>query len=92
MSQYVQIFLLEIYFQVIYALCVIGNMCKGEKLLIHAGSGGVGLAAITLAYTYGCTVFTTVGTQEKRDFIKQQFPQVKPTHAFVRIITYCLKS
>lgn len=66
---------------------MIGNMRKGDKILIHAGSGGVGQAAINIALYYGCTVFTTVGTQEKREFIKQQFPQVKHT---CTLIIYCL--
>lgn len=46
------------------------------KVLIHAGSGGVGQAAINVALNAGCEVFTTVGTQEKREFIKQQYPQI----------------
>jgi fatty acid synthase len=55
---------------------MIGHMKKGESVLIHCGSGGVGQAAITICLHAGCTVYTTVGTQEKRDFIKKQFPQV----------------
>jgi len=53
-----------------------GHMKKGESVLIHSGSGGVGQAAINICLHAGCTVYTTVGTQEKRDFIKKQFPQV----------------
>lgn len=51
-------------------------MKKGDSVLIHAGSGGVGQAAINICLHMGCTVFTTVGTEEKREFIKKQFPQV----------------
>lgn len=51
-------------------------MKKGDSVLIHAGTGGVGQAAIYLALHYGCIVFTTVGTPEKREFIKRTFPQV----------------
>ena len=51
-------------------------MKRGESILIHSGSGGVGLAAIHIALYYGCEVFTTVGTPEKREYIKQLFPQV----------------
>jgi fatty acid synthase len=51
-------------------------MKRGDKVLIHAGTGGVGQAAISIALHYGCTVFTTVGSQPKRDFLKQTFPQV----------------
>src|SRR5437870_4775907 len=39
-----------------YALCVRGRLAKGEKVLIHSGSGGVGQAAIAIALAKGCTV------------------------------------
>lgn len=51
-------------------------MRRGESVLIHAGTGGVGQAAIAIALHMGCTVFTTVGSQEKRDFLKKTFPQL----------------
>ncbi|XP_045453923.1 fatty acid synthase-like [Melitaea cinxia] len=63
-----------------YALVMVGKIQKGESILIHAGSGGVGQAAINIALHYGAEVFTTVGTQEKRDFIKRLFPQLKDSH------------
>ncbi|KAL1480337.1 hypothetical protein MTO96_051115 [Rhipicephalus appendiculatus] len=44
-----------------YALLVHGHMRPGESVLIHSGSGGVGQAAISIALSMGCTVFTTVG-------------------------------
>lgn len=56
---------------------MVGQLQKGESVLIHAGSGGVGQAAINVAFHYGCEVFTTVGTAEKRAFIKKLFPQLK---------------
>lgn len=59
-----------------YALCVRGRMKRGDTVLIHAGSGGVGQASISIALHSGCTIFTTVGTQEKRDFLKKMFPQL----------------
>nr|XP_033193891.1 fatty acid synthase [Bombus vancouverensis nearcticus] len=57
-----------------YALCVRGHMKPGDSVLIHAGSGGVGQASISIALHAGCKVFTTVGTQDKRDFLKKMFP------------------
>lgn len=60
-----------------YALCVRGRLAKGEKVLIHSGSGGVGQAAIAIALAKGCTVYTTVGSQEKREYLKKRFPQLK---------------
>jgi NADPH:quinone reductase-like Zn-dependent oxidoreductase len=42
------------------ALVVIGRVKPGDKVLIHAGSGGVGTIAIQLAKHLGATVATTV--------------------------------
>lgn len=69
-----------VYSTVYYALVVRGQMKRGEKILIHAGSGGVGQAAISVALHHGLTVFTTVGTKEKREYLKQRFPQLKDRH------------
>ncbi|GBN54927.1 Fatty acid synthase [Araneus ventricosus] len=44
-----------------YALIMRGHLRKGERVLIHSGSGGVGQAAIAIALSLGCEVFTTVG-------------------------------
>ncbi|KAJ8935858.1 hypothetical protein NQ314_012613 [Rhamnusium bicolor] len=60
-----------------YALIVRGGMKPGESVLIHAGTGGVGLASISIALSMGCTVFTTVSSQAKRDFLKKTFPQLE---------------
>lgn len=38
------------------------NICKGQKVLIHAGSGGVGTIAIQLAKHLGAYVATTTST------------------------------
>ena len=63
-----------------YALYIRGNMKKADKILIHAGSGGIGQAAIYLALHEGCEIFTTVGTLEKRKFIREMFPQIPDDH------------
>ena len=42
----------------------------GETVLVHAGGGGVGSAAIQLAKWKGATVLTTVGSQEKAERAK----------------------
>lgn len=57
-----------------------GELKKGEKILIHSGTGAVGQAAINVALHYGCEVFTTVGTQEKRKFIRDTFPTIPDDH------------
>ncbi|KAJ8963945.1 hypothetical protein NQ314_005276 [Rhamnusium bicolor] len=48
-----------VYLTVLYALHTRGNLKHGETILIHSGTGGIGLAAIQLALHHGCTVFTT---------------------------------
>ncbi|XP_022835184.1 fatty acid synthase-like isoform X2 [Spodoptera litura] len=68
------------YGTVYYAMIMFGQLRRGESVLIHAGSGGVGQAAINVALHYGCEVFITVGTAEKRAFIKKLFPQLKDSH------------
>jgi NADPH2:quinone reductase len=49
-----------------------GGAKKGETVLIHGASGGVGTAAIQLAKRAGLTVIGTGGTQSGRDLVKAQ--------------------
>ncbi|KAG7203841.1 hypothetical protein KM043_017897 [Ampulex compressa] len=63
-----------------YALCLAGKMKKGDKILIHAGSGSVGQAAIHLALHEGCEIFTTVGSLEERKFIRETFSSIDEDH------------
>ena len=39
----------------------------GETILVHAGGSGIGSAAIQLAKKTGCTVITTVGSEDKME-------------------------
>ncbi|GFT94626.1 fatty acid synthase [Trichonephila clavipes] len=60
-----------------YALIMRGKLQKGESILIHSGTGGIGIAAITIALSMNCEIFTTVGNDEKRKYLKQKFPEIK---------------
>jgi NADPH2:quinone reductase len=42
-----------------------GNLAQGQTVLIHAGAGGVGMAAIQLAKRAGATVIATASSDEK---------------------------
>ncbi|KAJ8946540.1 hypothetical protein NQ318_004676 [Aromia moschata] len=71
---------MTLYGTLAYGLIIRGQLKRGESILIHSGTGGIGQAAIRLALYYGCTVFTTVGTQEKREFIRKTYPEIEDSH------------
>ena len=50
-----------------YALIHLGQLRKGERVLIHSGMGGVGRAAIALAKNVGAEIYATAGSADKRD-------------------------
>ncbi|MGI9407093.1 MAG: beta-ketoacyl synthase N-terminal-like domain-containing protein, partial [Hyphomicrobiaceae bacterium] len=54
-----------------YALNHVGRLAKGEKLLIHNGSGAVGLAAVSLARALEAEIFVTAGSEAKREYLRQ---------------------
>jgi NADPH2:quinone reductase len=47
------------------ALFFLGQVARGQRVLVHAGAGGVGLAAIQLARSAGAEVLTTASTDER---------------------------
>lgn len=66
-----------VYITIYYAFFFNRPVARGNTILIHAGSGGIGLAAIRVACAYGLQVFTTVSTTQKKKFILSLFPQLK---------------
>lgn len=59
-----------VFFTVYYALKHLAGLQPGERVLIHGGAGGVGIAAVQLARYLGAEVFATAGSDEKRDFVR----------------------
>lgn len=59
-----------VFFTVWYALKHLGQVQPGERLLVHGGAGGVGIAAAQVARLLGAEVFATAGSAEKRDYVK----------------------
>lgn len=49
-----------------YGLTQLAMLREKERVLIHAGAGGVGMAAIQLALAAGAEVFASAGSEEKR--------------------------
>jgi len=54
-----------------YALRHLARMQPGERVLIHAATGGVGQAAIQIARHIGLEIFATAGTPEKRRLLSE---------------------
>jgi NADPH:quinone reductase len=48
-----------------------GNLQSGQTALIHAGAGGVGMAAIQLAKNAGATVLATASSDEKLERLEE---------------------
>jgi NADPH2:quinone reductase len=55
----------ETYFTVWANLFVHGRLQRGEAVLVHGGTSGIGVTAIQLAREFGATVYATAGTPEK---------------------------
>jgi acyl transferase domain-containing protein/NADPH:quinone reductase-like Zn-dependent oxidoreductase/acyl carrier protein len=53
-----------------YALEDLGRLGAGERVLVHAAAGGVGLAAVQLAQAAGAQVLATAGSEEKRAYLR----------------------
>lgn len=66
-----------VYSTIYYAFFFHHPISKGKSILIHAGSGGIGLAAIRIALAHGMEVYTTCSTEQKKQFILEQYPQLK---------------
>jgi NADPH2:quinone reductase len=55
----------ETYFTVWANVFMRGRLARGETLLVHGGSSGIGVTAIQLADAFGATVYATVGSEAK---------------------------
>ena len=58
------------FFTAYYAIHYLARLQPGERILIHGAAGGVGLAAIQVAKHIGAEIYTTAGSDEKRDFLQ----------------------
>jgi NADPH2:quinone reductase len=56
----------ETYFTVWHNVFQRARLQRGESFLVHGGASGIGTTAIQLAHAFGCTVFATVGSDDKK--------------------------
>lgn len=59
-----------VFLTAVHALESVARLERGERVLIHAGAGGVGLAAIQVARALGATVLATAGSDDKRAMLR----------------------
>lgn len=64
-----------------YALADVARLQKGEKVLIHAASGGTGQVAIQVAQMLGAEVFATVGYNHKKQLLIDEYG-IPPSNIF----------
>jgi NADPH:quinone reductase-like Zn-dependent oxidoreductase/acyl carrier protein len=53
-----------------FCLNHLAKLREGERVLIHAAAGGVGMAAVRLAQRVGAQVFATAGSAWKRELLR----------------------
>jgi NADPH2:quinone reductase len=61
----------ETWFTVWANLVDLGRLSRGERVLVHGGSSGIGLAAIELAKLRGAQCLVTVGADDKASFCRE---------------------
>jgi polyketide synthase 5 len=55
-----------------YALNDLARIDKGDRVLIHSATGGVGQAAIAIARNAGAEIFATAGSRERRELLRDE--------------------
>jgi len=70
-----------VYYTAWYCLTHVARLEKGQTVLIHAASGGVGQAAIQIAKLIGAEIFATVSSVPKRKLIQDQYG-IPESHIF----------
>jgi polyketide synthase 5 len=53
-----------------YGLHELAHIKRGDKVLIHSATGGVGQAAIAIARAVGADIFATAGSEQRRQLLR----------------------
>lgn len=59
-----------VYLAAFHGLIGIANLQRGERVLIHHASGGLGMAAIEIARWRGAEIYATSGSEEKQQYLR----------------------
>jgi acyl transferase domain-containing protein len=55
----------------LFCLDYLAKLRPGERVLVHAGAGGVGMAAVQIALCAGAVVYATAGSEAKRELLRE---------------------
>ncbi|EDN96879.1 hypothetical protein SS1G_01807 [Sclerotinia sclerotiorum 1980 UF-70] len=64
-----------------YCLVNVAKLIKGQTVLIHAASGGVGQAAVMIAKSIGAEIIATVGSVSKSEMLVERY-KIPQSHIF----------
>ena len=70
------------------AIHQVARMERGESILIHAGAGGTGQAAIQVAKCLDARIFVTVGSDEKKQWLMDEYDIPEEQIFYSRDITF----
>lgn len=54
------------------SLTELARVRAGDRVLVHSGAGGVGLAAVRIARSLGAEVYATAGSEARREFLRRE--------------------
>jgi NADPH:quinone reductase-like Zn-dependent oxidoreductase len=70
----------SVYYTAYYCLDMCARIRPGSSVLIHSGTGGVGLACLNILKNRNVTIFTTCGSEKKKNFILKNYPMINESH------------
>ncbi len=78
------------YITAYHAACEQVRLQEGDRVLIHAAAGGVGIALVQLAKAAGCIIYGTAGSDAKLEFLTElgvDFPINYQKQDWAKVIT-----
>ncbi|RCI09139.1 hypothetical protein L249_1549 [Ophiocordyceps polyrhachis-furcata BCC 54312] len=63
----------SVYLTALYSLDNLSDVKRGDRVLIHSATGGLGIASIHVCRAMGAEVYATVGQDAKRRFLTERF-------------------
>jgi acyl transferase domain-containing protein/NADPH:quinone reductase-like Zn-dependent oxidoreductase len=71
----------SVYLTALYSLFNLSSIRKGDRVLIHSATGGLGIASIQICQSVGAEIFATVGQDIKKQFLIDNY-NIPEDHIF----------